>query len=80
MPFTVAIWPLSNDSTTSALSMQEMIWCPKPPMEIKIMVMYGSRVRATIASETIKNAPVTELATTEFTRLQPKRRVYRRVK
>ena len=25
IPFTVAICPLSNDSTTSALSMQEMI-------------------------------------------------------
>ncbi|MNY77682.1 hypothetical protein D3C86_2176660 [compost metagenome] len=25
MPLTVAIWPLSNDSTTRALSMQEII-------------------------------------------------------
>ena len=34
MPLTVAIWFLSNDSTTSALSMQEITWCPKPPIEI----------------------------------------------
>ncbi|MNW12512.1 hypothetical protein D3C71_2102200 [compost metagenome] len=35
MPLTVAIWFLSNDSTTSALSMQEITWCPKPPIEIR---------------------------------------------
>lgn len=80
MPLTVAIWPLSNDSTTVALSMQEMIWCPKPPMEISTMVIYGSRVTATTAREIIRNAPVTELATTELTREQPNRRVYRRVR
>ena len=39
IPFTVAICPLSNDSTTSALSMQEMIWWPKPPIEISTMVI-----------------------------------------
>lgn len=44
------------------------------------MVIYGSRVMATMASEIIRNAPVTELATTEFTREQPNRRVYRRVR
>lgn len=75
MPLTVAIWPLSNDSTTSALSMQEIIWWPKPPMEISTMVIYGSRVTATTAREIIKNAPVTELATTELTRVQPNQRV-----
>jgi hypothetical protein len=31
---------------------------------------------ATMPSEIIRNAPVTELATTEFTREQPNQRVY----
>ena len=39
IPFTVAIWFLSKDSTTSALNMQEITWWPKPPMEISAIAM-----------------------------------------
>ena len=35
---------------------------------------------ATRASEIIRNAPVTELAITELTRVQPNQRTYRRVR
>ncbi len=41
------------------------------PIEISAIATQGSWVIATNASDTIRKAPVTELATTELTRLQP---------
>ncbi len=74
IPFTVAIWPLSNDSYQRTQHAGDDL-AQNRSIEISTMVMYGSRVMATMANEIIRKAPVTELLTTELTRVQPNQRV-----